>query len=253
MAQQGDRTVETLVEAVHEMRADLDGPTIPWTVLSVLEHLVPTQELAFMVMDRRRRRFLSHQCIEGSVRLTLGDADVISGRWCSVAATAVATADPALSGPGRIERWTAAYGRFQSRLGPLPREHHRGVGDVLSLGFPALPGYARLLLLWRNQPEKFSPVDEGLLRLLRPHLFEIDGHARRRREPSAGLTSREWQVLELVAQGASNAEVAAALVTSVATVRKHMEHIFDRSGVRTRSAAVARLMPARAAESEQRE
>lgn len=235
------------------MRTDLDGPTIPWTVLSVLDHLVPTQKMAFMVMDHRRRRLLSHQCIEDSVRLFLGDTDVVSGRWCSVAATAVAAADPALPGPGRIERWTASYRRSDGGTWPLPQERRRGVGDALSVGFPALPGYARLLLLWRNQPARFSPVDEALLRLLRPHLFEIDGQARRQRESSPGLTSREWQVLELVAQGASNAEVAAALVTSVATVRKHREHIFDRSGVRTRSAAVARLMPTRAAESEQRE
>jgi len=50
-------------------------------------------------------------------------------------------------------------------------------------------------------------------------------------------------VLDLAAKGLSNADIAAQLVTSVSTVRKHMEHIFDRTGARTRGAAVARMLP----------
>jgi len=46
-----------------------------------------------------------------------------------------------------------------------------------------------------------------------------------------------------VAQGYSNAEIGRILIISVATVRKHMEHIFDRTGVRTRSAAAALALP----------
>lgn len=77
--------------------------------------------------------------------------------------------------------------------------------------------------------------------MLRPHLAEIYAGAARRRR--GVLTPREWQVLELAAQGHGNTEIAAILVVSVSTVRKHMEHIFDRVGVRTRGAAVARLLP----------
>lgn|GEM_PF-1687572 len=50
-------------------------------------------------------------------------------------------------------------------------------------------------------------------------------------------------MLELAAEGLGNAEIAARLFTSVSTVRKHLEHIFDRTGVRTRGAAVARMLP----------
>jgi DNA-binding NarL/FixJ family response regulator len=56
------------------------------------------------------------------------------------------------------------------------------------------------------------------------------------------ITPREWEVLELAAEGLSNAQIADRLFTSVSTVRKHMEHIFDRTGVRTRGAAVARML-----------
>jgi DNA-binding CsgD family transcriptional regulator len=46
-----------------------------------------------------------------------------------------------------------------------------------------------------------------------------------------------------VAQGYSNADIARILFISVSTVAKHMEHIFDRTGVRTRSAAAALALP----------
>ena len=47
-----------------------------------------------------------------------------------------------------------------------------------------------------------------------------------------------------MAQGYSNADIARILFISGATVRKHMEHIFDHTGVRTRAAAAAALRPA---------
>ena len=50
-------------------------------------------------------------------------------------------------------------------------------------------------------------------------------------------------MLQLVGQGYSNADIGRMLFISVATVRKHMEHIFDRTGVRTRSAAAALVLP----------
>ena len=50
-------------------------------------------------------------------------------------------------------------------------------------------------------------------------------------------------MLQFAAQGYSNADIARILFISVSTVRKHMEHIFDRTGVRTRSAAAALALP----------
>jgi DNA-binding NarL/FixJ family response regulator len=52
------------------------------------------------------------------------------------------------------------------------------------------------------------------------------------------LTSREIEVLELVAKGASNADVAASLFISEATVKTHLLHIFGKLGVDDRTAAV---------------
>ena len=143
--------------------------------------------------------------------------------------------------PGRF-----AAGRTGTQAGcsqPLYREAFQpcGVKYLMSVGLPAPTGRERNLLFWRHAGPDFSDRDKDLLTLLRPHAAEIYAGAVRRRR--GVLTPREWQVLELAAEGLSNAEIAARMFTSVSTVRKHLEHVFDRTGVRTRGAAVARMLP----------
>ena len=55
---------------------------------------------------------------------------------------------------------------------------------------------------------------------------------------SSGLTAREVDILDLVANGLSNAEIAERLVLSERTVHAHLRSIFDKLGVNTRTAAV---------------
>jgi DNA-binding NarL/FixJ family response regulator len=52
------------------------------------------------------------------------------------------------------------------------------------------------------------------------------------------LTSRELEVLKLIAAGLSNTEIAAALVVSNATIKTHINHIFQKTGSRDRAQAV---------------
>jgi ATP/maltotriose-dependent transcriptional regulator MalT len=60
------------------------------------------------------------------------------------------------------------------------------------------------------------------------------------REEPRPLTPREYEILGLVAEGRSNAEIAASLWLSTGTVRIHLQHIYAKLGVRSRTAALAR-------------
>ena len=57
--------------------------------------------------------------------------------------------------------------------------------------------------------------------------------------PTFGLTARESQVLYWVLQGKTNRDIGDILGTSPRTVTKHLEHVFEKLGVETRTAAAA--------------
>lgn len=60
-----------------------------------------------------------------------------------------------------------------------------------------------------------------------------------------GLTRRESEVLEWVSRGKTNWEIALILNISARTVQKHLEHIFQKLGVETRTAAAAKVLSGR--------
>ena len=64
------------------------------------------------------------------------------------------------------------------------------------------------------------------------------GHPSRRRKPQpSGLTSREVEVLRLLALGLTNKAIAGALVISPKTASRHIEHIYAKIGVSNRARA----------------
>ncbi|MBT2324213.1 response regulator [Variovorax paradoxus] len=72
--------------------------------------------------------------------------------------------------------------------------------------------------------------------LLAPHK---DGPAGTSRLADAALTPRETEVLSWLAKGKTNRDIGEILGMSPRTVNKHLEHIFEKLGVETRSAAAA--------------
>ncbi|KAB2351521.1 response regulator [Actinomadura rudentiformis] len=59
------------------------------------------------------------------------------------------------------------------------------------------------------------------------------------RRAELGLSRREAEVMDLIARGRSNGEIAAMLVVSEYTVKNHVNRIFAKLGVRARGAAIA--------------
>ena len=70
----------------------------------------------------------------------------------------------------------------------------------------------------------------------REELSRIGGRTR-----SDGLAQSERHVAELVAQGRTNAEVAAALFLSERTVKSHLTHVYAKLGVRSRTELAHKL------------
>lgn len=127
---------------------------------------------------------------------------------------------------------------YNLALRPLGIEHQ------MRLWLSAPPGVARYFYVSRRQADgDFTEGDRDLFELLRPFLVGLrerfDAHTAYETNGS-GLTDREAEILAWVARGKTNQEIAALLVVSHHTVRKHLEHAFKKLRVHTRTAAVAR-------------
>ncbi|MGB6614143.1 MAG: LuxR C-terminal-related transcriptional regulator, partial [Trebonia sp.] len=97
-----------------------------------------------------------------------------------------------------------------------------------------------------------TETDRRTLERLVPHLGQLRRNALARRTYPAlmdstaaarmrllRLTPRERVVLARAAAGETNAVIAQALFVSPGTVRKHLEHVYDKLEVRTRTQAAA--------------
>jgi NarL family two-component system response regulator LiaR len=76
---------------------------------------------------------------------------------------------------------------------------------------------------------------------LAPEATEVLIRATRKRgnQPDYGLTEREREVLALMVEGLSNADIAERLIISVATVKFHVSGILSKMGVSSRTEAVS--------------
>lgn len=117
-----------------------------------------------------------------------------------------------------------------------------GIWHELLVSLPPVGGRERRLVLTREPGEApFSERDRLLLTLMRPHLVNIRDRVEARRRTAPDLTPRQWQLLARVAVGATNRQIARELRLSEGTVRKHLENIYARLGVGSRTEALARV------------
>jgi DNA-binding NarL/FixJ family response regulator len=103
------------------------------------------------------------------------------------------------------------------------REMGRSVLDLLAGGAPMSPAVARYLLRqWQDAPAAAPPQSAP-----QPERRLVEA-----------LSPRELEVLQLVADGCSYAEIAAQLFISLNTVGTHIKHVYDKLAVNSRGKAV---------------
>ena len=105
-------------------------------------------------------------------------------------------------------------------------------------------GVACWLVLARLHGEaRFSERDRLLLTLLQPHVAAVLDRVGARGRSAPELTARQVQLLRRVARGETNRQIARHLGLAESTVRTHLEHIYARLEVHSRTEALAVAAP----------
>lgn len=142
--------------------------------------------------------------------------------WCTPRAEAVISR--------MVPGWSRGNGLPPELRAPVERLLRRGsAGASLRLEQGTPGGMLELVLVTRYRE------NEVLIRLneLNPHK-DVE-----RLATSLGLTMREAEVLLWGSYGKSSGDISDVLEISPRTVQKHLEHVYEKLGVETRSAAVA--------------
>jgi DNA-binding CsgD family transcriptional regulator len=143
---------------------------------------------------------------------------------------------------------------------PLYDEYYRAVGVHYAMALPVhVHGKELVSFVFNRQDRDFSDRDRACAEAIRPHLGDLYRMTRAldgaraawgvpsTREPAGSpLTAREHEVLQWLASGKTDKDIGAILGISPRTVHKHLQRIYEKLGVETRTAAVARAMGLRA-------
>jgi DNA-binding CsgD family transcriptional regulator len=244
------RDLRALAEIVTDERADVPAEGLPPSLLIELADLIRCDQLSFFGMDSARQETSFMQ----EIPVIPGGEALETGYW-ELHWACEGCNYPERSGDLRsIIKVADFYSARQWHSTGIYTDYYRPLGmeHDLMLTLPAGPGPAVdplqsvRLLFTRGPGPDFTERDRALLTLLRPHLHRAYLDAECRRHPTAQLTPRQRELLNLVAAGHTNTQIARRLGLSQATVRTHLEHIYGRLHVSSRTAAVTRAFPVRA-------
>jgi DNA-binding CsgD family transcriptional regulator len=248
-----DSDLHALLTLLEDARRDDPGAVVPQALLDGLARLIDADSVQLTELDWVDERMVRQQFRwhgGESTATTTAAKDDFTAMYFHVSRNFRACTDPQLMPQTqRATRFSDFYTDLELRNTEAWIEYyqHIPVRTCLVVRLPCPPGHARRVVFMRSSASDFTDRDVMLLTLLRPHLHEIYLDAERRRNGVPKLTPREWEILQLAGEGLPNSAIAARLFISPATVRKHMEHIFDATGVRNRTEAAAIALPHRPA------
>lgn len=237
-----ERDLRALMAVVEDGRRDEPTEGLPWAVLDGLAGLVACDRISFPEVNLIRGRALLVQWVEdGKHGINVGNGDIPDAWWESVRSFVPCGYHERTGNYAAVIRWSDFYTPNQLRNASFYTDFPELNPSVhgLHAAFPIAPGHFRKISFWRDTGSDFTERDRLVIQLLRPHLYEIYLASQQHRLAVPRLSPREREVLELADHGLGNADIARRLYISVATVRKHLEHIYDRTGARTRTAAAA--------------
>ena len=144
---------------------------------------------------------------------------------------------------------------------PLYNDYYRPIRIDHVMAVPIHVDSRFLVSFVLNRTKRdFSDEDRSCLEIIRPHLgnlYRLSVAARRNTDAAVSaetatqsamqaLTEREREVLHCLAAGKTDKDIAAILEISPRTVQKHLQRIYEKLGVETRTAAVMRALTSRA-------
>lgn len=140
---------------------------------------------------------------------------------------------------GRVpQRITDSVPFEQFRRTALYNDYYRRIRIDHAIALPIYVRDGLLVSFVLNRTRRdFTDRERALLEVLRPHLAKIY----QRINTVGQLTARETEVLRWVAAGKSDAQIGAILRISARTVQKHLQNIYDKLGVESRTAAAMRV------------
>ena len=125
---------------------------------------------------------------------------------------------------------------------PLYNDYYRPIGIRHTMAMPIYIDQRLLVsFVFNRAGSAFGDRELQLAETVRPHLanlYRLGGAPVR----GAPLTAREREVLEWVAAGKTSRDIAAILGASPRTIDKHLERIYEKLGVETRTAAAMRAL-----------
>lgn len=243
MATLAQSEIEALLRFVHDASTLERDVAVTPEIVQGLCGLVPNAEIVgYAELDWKRRR--TSYWVDGLAAQADPDGDEVYWRLhrqhpvCEYFTR---------TGDLRPRRISDLVTQREWRACELYVEGYRPFQYDIGLRIPARPGLTKTFM-FRSSRHDFTERDRLVLELLRPHLRVIDEtyERRGRLDLHVALTRREREILGWVEAGKTNPEIAEILWISPLTVRKHLENTYEKLGVRTRTAAVARLRATKA-------